>query len=117
MNASRRLPRISAARQCNAKTIVMSVPPMTAPLNIPTHIVNVGLGERAYDIVIGRGVLLARRAHRRVAARRAHRDRHRRSVANIGCEPDRGFAARRRRADVADRRRRRRGHQELRGLE
>ena len=53
---------------------------MTAPLRAgePTT-VNVALGSRAYDIVIGRGLLGdAGRAHRGAQARRRGRDRHRR---------------------------------------
>ena len=52
---------------------------MTAPLKHSAEItVDVALGDRAYDIVIGRGVLpVAGRARRRVAAGRAHGHRHR----------------------------------------
>ena len=54
---------------------------MTAPLRHRGEpiVVQVALGARAYDIVIGRGLLArARRAHQGAAARRQDRDRHRR---------------------------------------
>ena len=53
---------------------------MTAPLRASDPIiVNVALGERSYDIVIGRGLLASLgAAHRGAAARRQGRDRHRR---------------------------------------
>ena len=57
---------------------------MTAPLDSIRDpiIVNVALGDRAYDIVIGRGCSPSLGARdRRAAARRAHRHRHRRTVA------------------------------------
>ena len=53
--------------------------PMTAPLRADPTIVDVALGARSYDIVIGRGLIrFARRAHRGAAAGRQGRHRHRR---------------------------------------
>ena len=52
---------------------------MTATVRPDPTLVDVALGARSYDIVIGRGVIaVARRAHRRAAARRQGFRRHRR---------------------------------------
>ena len=89
---------------------------MTAALrpSEPTT-VNVALGNRAYDVVIGRGVAgIAWAPHRRAQARRAARDRHRRERRARASRRTRGAAFRRRNDRRAHRRSAGRGIEELR---
>ena len=88
---------------------------MTAPLKHSADItVDVALGDRAYDIVIGRGVLASLGA--RVAALRPGvrtaivTDR---TVAKHWLEPDRAFAYRSRHSDLTHHRRGRRSVEDL----
>ena len=85
----------------------MDATSMTAPLKHSASItVDVALGDRAYDIVIGRDVLPSLGARiAALAARRAHRHRHRSHGGKALAGADRGRADGGRHRDIADHRR------------
>ena len=92
---------------------------MTAPLRARSEpiVVQVALGTRAYDIVIGRGLLASLGARiKALRAGRQDRDRHRRDRGQAPSRSDRGRAQIRRHRELGDRGAARRGLQELRDV-